>query len=166
MKQFLLMACLIINASMTFAQPGNPQQGKTPEQREARREKMEARREKMESMKIAHITQKLKLDPKTAEVFWPVYHQYENEMRGIMQEARGMKQDGQLNAEQQLIEEQKALDIKKKYTAQFNKVLRPEQVTKLFQAEKEFRQMLINRAREGQADNGRGSCPQGNFPRR
>jgi hypothetical protein len=159
MKQFLLMACLIINASMTFAQPGNPQQGKTPEQREARREKME-------SMKIAHITQKLNLDPKTAEVFWPVYHQYENEMRGVMQEARGMKQDGQLNAEQQLMEEQKALDIKKKYTTQFNKILRPEQVTNLFQAEKEFRQMLMKRAREGQQEQGLGNRPQRNLPRR
>lgn len=159
MKQFILMACLMINASMMFAQPGKTQQSRTPEQREARREKME-------SMKIAHLTQKLNLDPKTAEVFWPVYHQYENEMRGIMQEVRGMKQDGQLNAEQQLLEEQKALDIKKKYTAQFNKVLRPEQVTNLFQAEKEFRQMLMRRAREGQVENGRGGRPQGNFPRR
>jgi hypothetical protein len=159
MKQFFLIACLTINSLMIFAQMGKPQQGKSMEQREARREKME-------SMKIAHITQKLNLDPKTAEVFWPVYHQYENEMRGVMQEARGMKQDGQLNAEQQLMEEQKALDIKKKYTTQFNKILRPEQVTNLFQAEKEFRQMLMKRAREGQQEQGLGNRPQRNLPRR
>jgi hypothetical protein len=159
MKQFLLIACLTMNALMVLAQGGKPQQAKSPEQREARREKME-------SMKIAHITQKLNLDPKTAEVFWPVYHQYENEMRGVMQEARGMKQDGQLNAEQQLMEEQKALDIKKKYTTQFNKILRPEQVTNLFQAEKEFRQMLMKRAREGQQEQGLGNRPQRNLPRR
>ncbi|MBU3676631.1 MAG: hypothetical protein FGM54_05555 [Chitinophagaceae bacterium] len=141
MKQIFLVGMFLLNTSLVFAQmkqnnmPGNLEQ-------------REARREKMESMKIAHIASKLNLEPKTAETFWPMYNQYENEMRAVLQEARAKRQDNSLDVNDMLDKEQKALDIKKKYTAQFSKVLRPEQVSALFQAEKEFRMMLMRKARE------------------
>jgi hypothetical protein len=36
------------------------------------------RQEKIQALKIAFITQKLKLTPAEAEKFWPVYNQYNN----------------------------------------------------------------------------------------
>ena len=138
MKQLFSFSFMILFSSVLLAQ-----QPKNAEQREARREKME-------SMKIALIAQKLNLDPKTAEVFWPVYNQYENEMRSLIQATRAQRNDEDFNVDEMLEREQKALDIKKKYTAQFNRILKPEQVTGLFQAEKEFRQMLMRKAREQQ----------------
>lgn len=138
MKQLFSFSFMLLFSSVLLAQ-----QPKNAEQREARREKME-------SMKIAHIAQKLNLDPKTAEVFWPVYNQYENEMRSLIQATRAQRNDEDFNVDEMLEREQKALDIKKKYTGQFNRILKPEQVTGLFQAEKEFRQMLMRKAREQQ----------------
>lgn len=140
MKQLFSFTFMLLFSSVLLAQ-----QPKNAEQREARREKME-------SMKIAHIAQKLNLDPKTAEVFWPVYNQYENEMRGLIQSTRAERKSDDFNVDEMLDKEQKALDIKKKYTSQFNKILKPEQVTGLFQAEKEFRQMLMRKALEQQGN--------------
>ena len=165
MKQLLFLALFLLSTTASQAQQ-RPNQPKSPENREARREKIE-------SLKIAHIAQKLNLDPKTAEVFWPVYNQYENEMRGVIEERRAMKKGEDINVDQVLSEEQKALDIKKKYSAQFTKIIGQNQVSNLFQAEKEFRQMLMKRAREGREggkgpQGGRGpqGRPQGNFPHR
>lgn len=140
MKQLFSFSFMLLFSSVLLAQ-----QPKNAEQREARREKIE-------SMKIAHIAQKLNLDPKTAEVFWPVYNQYENEMRGLIQATRAERKSNDFNVDEMLDKEQKALDIKKKYTSQFNKILKPDQVSNLFQAEKEFRQMLMRKAREQQGN--------------
>ncbi|MGI9192274.1 MAG: hypothetical protein ACR2IL_09130 [Chitinophagaceae bacterium] len=148
MKQILFFSILLMNTFLVSAQM---KQGNKPQNNEQR----EARREKMESLKIAHIASKLNLDPKTAEAFWPVYNQYENEMRGLVQEARAKRLDNDMDVDDMLEKEQKALDIKKKYTAQFNKVLRPEQVSSLFQAEKEFRMMMMRKAREIKTGEGR-----------
>ena len=41
------------------------------------------RAEKIEALKIAFITQKLQLTTDEAQKFWPVYNQYENEIRSL-----------------------------------------------------------------------------------
>ena len=146
----LFVLSLLLNSIYVMPVQAQPKQGGAQ-----RMEQREERREKVESMKIAHLAQKLNLDPKTAEVFWPVYNQYEQEMRGVIQEARAQRKDTNWDVDDMLEREQKALDIKKKYTAQFNKILKPEQVSGLFQAEKEFRMMLMRKAREGQQGQGR-----------
>ena len=43
----------------------------------------ETRAEKIQSLKIAFITQKLQLTTDEAEKFWPVYNQYDNEIRSL-----------------------------------------------------------------------------------
>ena len=101
------------------------------------------RGERIEALKVAFITEKLKLDSKTAEKFWPIYHQYESEMRAFMQQRKKEKDD--LSAEDMLEGEQRALDIKKKYAPQFLKVISNDQLSDLYRAEKEFRQMIIRK---------------------
>jgi hypothetical protein len=106
------------------------------------------RGEKLESLKVGFLTNKLNLDARTAEQFWPLYHQYENELLVVVQERRRMNQNETRNADEILDQEQKALDIKRKYSNLFSKVISGEQLNQLYRAEKEFRQMVINRSQK------------------
>lgn len=99
--------------------------------------------EKIESIKIAYLSEKLNLDPKTAERFWPLYNQYDDEMRVVIQESKRANENR--DADEILDQEQKALDIKRKYSTQFLKVLSNEQLATLYRSEKEFYKMLLRR---------------------
>lgn len=126
MKKLLLLLSLFIGLTLTtIAQRG----------------------ERIEALKIAFITERLSLDSKTAEKFWPIYNQYESEMRAFMQQRK--KGNDDLSAEDMLENEQKALDIKKKYAPQFLKVISNDQLSNLYRAEKDFRQMIIRKMKKG-----------------
>ena len=92
--------------------------------------------EKIQALKIAFITQKLDLSAAEAEKFWPIYNEYEREINTL----RMANRNGDV-----LDNEQKLLDIKKKYSPSFEKVLGPQKLNKFFNAEKEFRNVLIKR---------------------
>src|SRR6185437_8323510 len=112
MKKYLLVLTLIFGSfSFVFAQNGQ-------------------RAEKIQALKIAFITQKLQLTSTEAEKFWPVYNQYENEIKSL----RSNNQNGDV-----LENEEKLLNIRKKYKPSFEKIIGPEKVNQLFAAEKEFR---------------------------
>jgi hypothetical protein len=110
------------------------------------------RGERIESIKIAFLANKLNLDPKTAESFWPVYNQYEEELQQLVSEKRRMNQQDSRSADDILDQEQRAIDIKRKYNTQFSKIIGAEQTLKLFQAEREFRHMLIKRRNQQMND--------------
>lgn len=90
------------------------------------------RGEKIQALKIAFITQKLDLTADEAQKFWPVYNQYEQEIRNI--------KGGEV-----LDNEERLLNIRKKYKPSFEKVLGPPKLNKLFNAERDFRTVLIHR---------------------
>src|SRR3978361_2244622 len=91
----------------------------------------DTRAEKIQSLKIAFITQKLQLTSDEAEKFWPIYNQYDNEIKN-------------LNKNAPVIEtEEKLLNIRKKYVPSFEKVIGSQKVNKLFNAESDFRAILI-----------------------
>ncbi|MBA2250613.1 MAG: hypothetical protein H0W12_10550 [Chitinophagaceae bacterium] len=112
----LLMGCF----TFTF---GQAQDGNNPN-----------KAEKIEALKIAFITQKLQLTSEEAKNFWPVYGQYENEIRQTM---------GHNNNGDALDNEEKVLNIRKRYRSQFVKVLGQPRMNQLFNAEKDFRGALI-----------------------
>ena len=93
----------------------------------------DTRAEKIQSLKIAFITQKLQLSAGEAEKFWPVYNQYDNEIRSL---PKGGDVIGT---------EEKLLNIRKKYKPPFEKVIGPQKVNRLFNAERDFRDILIRR---------------------
>jgi hypothetical protein len=101
--------------------------------------------EKIESLKVAFISEKLNLDATTAQKFWPVYNQYDDEMKNLIQQRRQQNKD-ERSVDDILDQEQHALDIKKKYANQFSKILSAQQVNQLFVSEKEFRKMIMKRA--------------------
>lgn len=121
MKKYLLIILAICGSfSFTKAQDGNG-------------------REKIQALKVAFITQKLHLTAAEAEKFWPVYNQYDNE---IMQ-LRANNRNGDV-----LDNEQKLLDIRKKYKSSFEKILGPQRLNDLYNAERDFRNVLIQRLKE------------------
>jgi hypothetical protein len=122
MKKIFLLVPILIVGQLAIAQP---------------------RGEKVASIKIGFLTEKLHLDPKTAEQFWPIYNQYDDEIRGLIQDKRN--KDDQRSAQEILDQEQKAIDIKRKYSAQFLRVINNEQLAQLYQSEREFNMMLIRR---------------------
>ena len=97
------------------------------------------RQEKIQALKVAFITQKLQLTPAEAEKFWPVYNQYDNEIRQV----RANNRNGDV-----LDNEQSVLDIRKKYKAAFERILGPERLNGVYKAEKDFRIVLIQRLKE------------------
>ena len=97
----------------------------------------DTRAEKVQALKIAFITQKLNLSTDEAQKFWPIYNQYDREVQNV---DRGdvIKSDEQL------------LAIRKKYQPSFEKVLGPQRLNKLFNAERDFREVLIRRLKDRQ----------------
>ncbi|MGH2566044.1 MAG: hypothetical protein ACRDE8_00835 [Ginsengibacter sp.] len=93
--------------------------------------------EKIQSLKIAFITQKLQLTPEEAQKFWPVYNEYDNEIRSI--ESVNDPSAGPLGKEEKL------LNVRKKYLGSFEKILGPDKTNRLFNAERDFRGLLIRR---------------------
>lgn len=98
------------------------------------------RAEKIQALKIAFITQKLKLTPEEAQKFWPVYSQYETEKNKIL---------GDNSNPDVLGNEEKILNIRKKYRPEFEKVLGKPRMNEFFIKEKEFRIKLMQQLKKG-----------------
>lgn len=117
-------------------------------------------REKIEAQRIAFITKELDLTPDEAKVFWPVYNEYDKKRHELK---KTYKNAGDLHKpeiekltekeaiqilDNQIIEAQKLLDLRKEYHAKFKSVLPALKVLKLYDAEREFQKMLIDRLRQ------------------
>lgn len=119
-----------------------------------------ARKDKIEAMKIGFLTQRLNLTPEEAQKFWPVYNRFNDEMERVrksnraklMEEAGDMDNMSDAEAEKALndmIASRAAeLEIIKKYTTEFKKVLPPQKVVKLFVAEQAFKRELLKKLKE------------------
>lgn len=120
MKLFSLIIIIIFGSSF-FVNAQNDNRGK--------------RAEKIEALKIAFITQKLDFTSEEAQRFWPVYNRYENE---IKQAISNNKSGGDA-----LENEERVLNVKKKYRSEFMKVIGQPKTNNLFIAEREFRGILM-----------------------
>src|SRR3954471_13243532 len=126
MKNIIVHVALIAALVTPFANAyGQPQQG-----------------EKIEALRIAFISQRLNLTPEEAQKFWPVYNQMHAEMKTLRNNFGMGPGKPQLTAEQSLDFEQKKLDLKKKYKAQFEAVLGKEKLNTFYSLEEEFRKKL------------------------
>lgn len=147
--QTTIITCLLLfSVSIAFAQPPKPV-------------KSQEQKEKIESLKVGFLTEKLNLTPEEAQKFWPVYNKYKEEMKALRQDRKEMKSSApkdvesmneqELSAfiEQKFLFEQKTLDLKKKYLAEFKKVLPLKKVALLYKAEDEFKMHLLNQSQKG-----------------
>jgi hypothetical protein len=128
MKKYLLLL-LVIFAGLSFANA--QQQGN--------------RSEKVQALKIAFITQRLQLTTTQAQQFWPVYNQYQSEIRDLRKD----KSDDALENEERL------LNIRKKYKPSFQKIIGPEKLNDLYNAERDFRTVLIRQLKSEREQRGK-----------
>lgn len=162
LKQLLIVCLVFLGFKSAQAQinprPNRPD-GPPPQSRDFRGERppasknQEERMERLETAKIGFLTQRIDLSSREAEKFWPVYNQYQNELKDFSKQRKADLQKGDgLSAtdkiDMQLDMESKLLELKKRYTREFAKVLPPEKIVKLFQAERDFKNELIKELRE------------------
>lgn len=134
--------------------------------REKRQEKMESR---IESQKIAFITQKLDLTPTEAQLFWPIYNEYQTKMKEIRQQnkmdwAIEDVNDDEANEvlDNLLKREQNELNIKKQYLSQLKTVVPARKVAQLYILEKQFREEILAKIRSKIAQKKRKANRSGN----
>jgi hypothetical protein len=128
MKKYLFLF-LIFTASFSFSFGQNPGN----------------RSEKVQALKIAFITQRLQLSSAEAEKFWPVYNQYDSEIKNLRSDKNG----------DVLENEEKLLNIRKKYKPSFEKILGPQKLNDLFNAERDFRNVLIKQLKSERQQRGK-----------
>lgn len=119
--------------------------------------------ERIRTMKIAFISDRLNLSPAQAELFWPVYNNYEADLKEIRQHFRQEKNNSTQNINDEVARRQlddnldlqeNMIDLRKKYKNEFLKVISPTQLLDLFNAEKDFRQILMKELQNRRERNG------------
>ncbi|HMO33530.1 MAG TPA: hypothetical protein PKE63_01785 [Lacibacter sp.] len=95
--------------------------------------------EKIQALEIAFISRKLQLTTEEAQKFWPVYNEYKRDMHQVMQNNRPGPNRNVVDTEQKMV------DVRKKYRERFSGVIGQPRMNQFFQAEREFRGVLLNR---------------------
>ena len=90
--------------------------------------------EKMKSIVIAYITEELDLTPTEAQNFWPVFNQYQNDIKTARK-----------NFTDELELEEQVLNIRKSYKLKFKAAnINDQKINKLFKVEK----MLVQKVKQ------------------
>ena len=124
MKNFLLTILITFSIFIAGAQQPDNKKG-----------------ERLQALKIAFITHKLDLTSEEAQRFWPVYNMYETELKQLMVANKG----GDV-----IDNEEKVLNLRKRYRSEFVRVVGQPKMNKLFMAEKDFRGALLRKLRNSQ----------------
>ncbi|MFZ4398782.1 MAG: hypothetical protein ACOYO1_02015 [Bacteroidales bacterium] len=122
-------------------------------------------KEKIEAQKIAYITNVLSLTATEAQQFWPVYNEFSDKNEELLKAFRKNNiEDRDVNtetisdkealemADNQIIQAQQILDLRKKYHIEFKKVLPAKKLLKLYQAERDFKKYLLKEIKERRED--------------
>jgi hypothetical protein len=118
---------------------------------------------RIEIVKTGYLRNKLNLAPQQADKFFPLYHEYQQELFNI----RKLKRENTLNntadgteqINKELFYENEILQVRMKFNDAFLKILSPQQVSELYKAEREFNDELVRSLAER-----RGTTPTGNTP--
>jgi hypothetical protein len=120
----------------------------------------ESKADKVEAMKVGFITNKLELTAKEAQVFWPLYNEYNSKMEKLRKTKRSdfeelkNKSDNITDKELETFinevfaSKQKELDLQKEYYEKYAKVLPVKKVAMLYQAENQFKRELLRKIKE------------------
>ncbi|RAJ75170.1 hypothetical protein CLV59_110219 [Chitinophaga dinghuensis] len=121
---------------------------------------------KLKSIQVAFMARNLKLTPEEADRFWPVYNNYRNEMDQLVADKERDKSIdvksthsadadavARNNMDKDLSYDKRFLDIKTKYTAEFQRVLPASKASAVFNSEKEFRRIMIKHLQNSQKIN-------------
>jgi hypothetical protein len=109
--------------------------------------------QKIKAAHAAYITERLELTPEEAEKFWPVYREYTQKRQGLRQQFREARKSGQ--DEKALLDldlkiKQQELDLEKDYSERFQKIITPQKLRKLRQAEGDFKRLILRQIQQRQ----------------
>ena len=96
----------------------------------------------------------MKLSGQQSEKFWPVYNRYEAEMKVVWRAMRELREKGaEHNNSKQAVDELQRLEeqrvkIRGKYKDAFLKVISADQLAAMYNAESEFKKMLLERLKQ------------------
>ena len=111
-------------------------------------------KDKIKAARIGLITQRLGLTPEQAEKFWPIYNEFTQKRTGLMQQYKDAEKNINPNnpdpkQQQGLVDlglkvKQDQLNLEKEYSGRLMSVITPQQMLNLRQAERDFRNIIIN----------------------
>jgi hypothetical protein len=122
---------------------------------------IEDKLEKFQAQKVAFITAQLKLSPKEAEMFWPVYNEFDDKkqllnLQRLKLAKRYKDSEGTISEKEASELADKFVDLQKQeallaveYNTRFKTVLPAAKVLKLYQAEVQFKRELLKKLRQG-----------------
>jgi hypothetical protein len=128
MKKFILYFTFLLVSFSAIAQTTEPTVAEQPNPQKA---------EKIKALYVAYITQQLSLTPDDAQKFWPIHAQYETEIKSANQ-----------GNTDELARQQNVLNIKKKYQANFSKVLGADRCNNFYRHDGEFRKKMFDRLKQ------------------
>ena len=123
----LILFCLVLfGTSAANAQPKNKKQN----------------RDALMSMKVGYLTKELSLTPDEAEKFWPMYNEYTEKKSTL---SKKTKDDGEYEKmlDDMMVKDQQKLEIIREFQEKLKTILPAEKIVKLFEAEKNFKKMLL-----------------------
>jgi len=117
-------------------------------------------REKIQAARVAYITDQLALTPEEAERFWPIYREFAEKRKEIRSQLRDVKKNPdpkktQEQLDEELVEQtfdvkQKELNLEKDYSGRLLKVISAQKLRTLPEAERRFRQMILDQIQRRQ----------------
>ncbi len=114
--------------------------------------------ERIESKRIAFISNELSLSPEEAQVFWPVYNQYQEEMKALKAFDKENKDDFRDNIDTDAVldamlqKEEQMLELKKKYTSKMKAAIGSRKTLMFYRLERKFKEEMLKglKRRRGQ----------------
>jgi len=147
MKRILLTTTFFIALmGMAMAQGNRPRQ--------------EMLEDRIEAQRVAFITQRLRLTAEEAQLFWPIYNEYETDLKALKEEQPFRPEIMKMSDEEAedflrktLDLEQRELDLRKRYIGRFRTVLPIQKVAMLGHVERAFNRELLKRVQEARKRN-------------
>jgi len=121
--------------------------------------------EKIKALKIAFFTERIGLSAEEAEIFWPLYNDYQKRRQELAQQekrevrdkigAGGFSESQASSILKRYLElEEKQEELDKNFYQTLSQRMSATKVLKLFQAEHEFRRRMLREYRNRRAQNG------------
>ncbi|SKC85601.1 hypothetical protein [Ohtaekwangia koreensis] len=147
-----IVVMLLLSASL-YAQDEDLQQEQDPKIKQ-----------KIQAARVAYITDQLALTPEEAEKFWPVYREFAQKRLQLLKQYREAKRNPDPNKtveqnDKDLVDlnlqlKQQEVDLEKDYSGKLLKVISAQKLRTLPEAERKFRQMILDQIqrRQGQRE--------------
>jgi hypothetical protein len=118
---------------------------------------------RVRDLRKQYVKEKLQLTEPQSQRFFPIYSRYLDERSVLRRKYHDQfihQENGNLSnydayrkVDDNIEYKEKDLELSKKYKAEFLSIISPQQLANLYQAEREFKQMLIERLKDGVWDN-------------